>query len=1392
MSYQKSLGIAVLAVFLASVLVGLPIGAQVSSTSNGTSIAANVGYLSPGQVVLIAITDPGLVSTFKVVSNGAVNTTGLTNAAEYILNNTVIQGSTSKTLHSLVNGNSSYVLFIKGTNTFWIFLTNTTTGNNQGIDGLYLNIVSNSVGTFLYNAIGYDYGNPYLYYSSSGNYYYYKLPNTIGPVLYNDRSSSNIPAGSNVGVVNVNVDNIAEKQSINILYSPIEGGTDEITLSYFTSESVSLTSSQSTVPLNSVWVGTVKDPGALIDPLRGNTYFLATQGTFENHLDFFTENISYPGVIYGKNVAVNVSASMALPSSDNSLFGIIPALNENVYNGSFQIYLSSVPTNSTYAKLKLSTDEGGFVPYTGLGYQARLPSYVSAQQYDNLIENHLFGQFTPISITVTDALQESASASVTGAIMPSKIAVSSVSTKTSGAVTLNAFDNISNFSASITRQVIVSVVYTSNGSAVHTSNGLVLANIPITLAETSAGSGVFNETLTVNIGSSPSVSQTSSGTIVVTLTPSELSKVQIRATAYTDFGNYFYFGYLTNETSASTPITILATKLTPVLPTVTTVSNSTSVYEVNYSEPNLPNNVNSETLLNVNGEELLYNGIPVANFVVIVTVPGSPPVTFNLGKFGYLYLVSSNDVFTVTISESQLLSALAALGIRNLPSGTTVEFGVNDLISPVPANITYSLTTVPVKTLVTVPTSSTPSSSGTAYLPSVVGSSDTHTISVLVQDTAYAASSPASVLSPTAFLYLKLANGSYYNFTAGKDAHKDRTSLSLTETAPNSGNFTGTVTYYYNGTDIVINGFSIPANEMVGAILTVSYTSPSSHTSSNATVTFSAASMTISTSVTSANPGSPLNVTVNAPGLIKSKTSTFTTSNVLFVNFTAWNGMGPAGVKSVNGYSLRLSEMAPGSPYFTAMVYLGNTSASPVAGINSLTSGLSGYTVAPGTTVYFYSVNSLSTLSTASGVVVNYHPATVSVNNVAPKVSIVNPSPSSPFATLNVSVTYPLFSLFSNMPPVGSTGSLSSVSALSDLLAYVQAANSGQLLKFPSSFSYYYENSTTFYVTIPMTLWSGSPGEYTPGYLNVNATDSVTVTNYVYSFSQVVFANQGIVSSVASLSLSTGSPLTINAIVPPAIEEMYGTTNITESSINVAPFPNTTGGILVNITVYAPDAVLNPNVGSNGRNFNVTITNPATHVTTTLTVAEIGNSPYYTGELRVVPAADYSSYAGQRGVISVASGQVNKISVVVDVTTGNAYVNNVQTQFTMTGSSYFYVGSVVAKPTIISSQVVSVSTGQPVTTLTPGQSYEITFAEKNTGNVNATVYAIIEIEVNGTVVTSPEIAITTLSPGQTSSIGTVWTPADAGTYNVTIILYQNPELSIPYVPGTETLTLTVS
>jgi hypothetical protein len=963
--------------------------------------------------------------------------------------------------------------------------------------------------------------------------------------------------------------------------------------------------------------------------------------------------------------------------------------------------------------------------------------------------------------------------------MPSKMAVSSVSTKTSGAVTLNAFDNISNFSASISLPVNVSVVYTSNGS--------VLVSSSITLAETSAGSGVFNETLTVNIGSSNSVSPTSSGTIVVTLTPSELSKVQIRATAHTDFGNYFYFGYLTNETSASTPITILATELTPVLPTVTTVSNSTSVYEVNYSEPNLPNNVNSETLLKVNGEELLYNGIQVANFVVIVTVPGSSPVTLNLGQFGYLNLVSSNDVFTVRISESQLLSAL---GKSNLPSGTTVEFGVNDLISPVPANITYSLTTVPVKTLVTVPTSSTPSSSGTAYLPSVVGSSDTHTISVLVQDTAYAATSPASVLSPTASLYLKLANGLYYNFAAGKDS----TSLSLTETAPNSGNFTGTVTYYYNGTDIVINGFSIPANEMVGAILTVSYTSPSSHTSSNATVTFSAASMTISTSVTSANPGSPLNVTVNAPGLIKSQTSTFTTSNVLFVNFTAWNGMGSAGVKSVNNYSLRLSEMAPGSPYFTAMVYLGNTSASPVAGINSLTSGLSGYTVAPGTTVYFYSVNSLSTLSTASGVVVNYHPATVSVNNVALKVSIVNPSPSSPFATLNVSVTYPLFSLFSNIPPVGSTGSLSSVSvsALPDVLAYVQAANSGQLLKFPSSFSYYYENSTTFYVTIPMTLWSGSPGEYTAGYLNVNATDSVTVTNYVYSFSQVVVANQGIVSSVASLSLSTGSPLTINAIVPPAIEEMYGTTNITESSINVAPFPNTTGGILVNITVYAPDAVLNPNVGSNGRNFNVTITNPATHVTTTLTVAEIGNSPYYTGELRVVPAADYSSYAGQRGVISVASGQVNKISVVVDVTTGIAFVNNVQTQFTMTGSSYFYVGSVVAKPTIISSQVVSVSTGQPVTTLTPGQSYEITFAVKNTGNVNATVYAIIEIEVNGTVVTSPAIVTTTLSPGQTSSIGTVWTPAAAGTYNVTIILYQNPELSIPYVPGTETLTLTVS
>jgi hypothetical protein len=204
MSYQKSLGIAVLAVFLASVLVGLPIGAQVSSTSNGTSIAANVGYLSPGQVVLIAITDPGLVSTFKVVSNGAVNRTGLTGAAEYILNNTIIQGSTSETLHSLVNGNSSYVLFIKGTKTFWIFLTNTTntTTGKQGIDGLYLNITSNSNGTFLYNnTIRYDYGNPYL--RNISGHYYYKLPNTIGPVLYNDTSSSNIRAGSNVGVVNV-------------------------------------------------------------------------------------------------------------------------------------------------------------------------------------------------------------------------------------------------------------------------------------------------------------------------------------------------------------------------------------------------------------------------------------------------------------------------------------------------------------------------------------------------------------------------------------------------------------------------------------------------------------------------------------------------------------------------------------------------------------------------------------------------------------------------------------------------------------------------------------------------------------------------------------------------------------------------------------------------------------------------------------------------------------------------------------------------------------------------------------------------------------------------------------------------------------------------------------
>jgi hypothetical protein len=71
------------------------------------------------------------------------------------------------------------------------------------------------------------------------------------------------------------------------------------------------------------------------------------------------------------------------------------------------------------------------------------------------------------------------------------------------------------------------------------------------------------------------------------------------------------------------------------------------------------------------------------------------------------------------------------------------------------------------------------------------------------------------------------------------------------------------------------------------------------------------------------------------------------------------------------------------------------------------------------------------------------------------------------------------------------------------------------------------------------------------------------------------------------------------------ISVFFNGVNITQSPSSAVPFPNTTAGELVNITVYAPDAVQNTNVPGSGTTFNVTVVNPANGETTTLVLTQM-------------------------------------------------------------------------------------------------------------------------------------------------------------------------------------------
>ncbi|BBD73521.1 hypothetical protein HS1genome_1910 [Sulfodiicoccus acidiphilus] len=829
----------------------------------------------------------------------------------------------------------------------------------------------------------------------------------------------------------------------------------------------------------------------------------------------------------------------------------------------------------------------------------------------------------------------------------------------------------------------------------------------------------------------------------------------------------------------------------------------------------------------IKGDQLIYNGMEVATFVVVVSIPGRQSLTLNLNQLGYREYLSYNDTFTVPVTNSQLNSS-------TLPPGTTIQFEVNDLLSPAP-NVTYVLTAPPVKpppvekvssleTLLEAPTNRTFSSSVTAYLPSTSGTFDQHTLLVYVRDEALASKYPSTSLNPTAYLYLKLADGSYYQFLKGVDFAL----LTLNETYPDSGNFTGSIDYYLSGGYVVLDGHYVPADEMVGAQLTVSYSSLASLNSSNATVTFEGANMSVNVSSSDASPGAPVNVTLYAPGLVKSSYETLNSSDVLFVDFVAWNG-GPFPA-IVEGYNLSLVEESAGSPYFLARVYLGNASAADLVGDNSLTAHLGIFrgapgspsfspmptlTVAPGSTVMFYSLDQVSDLSSSSGVVpVNFY-TTVRVKDVTPTVKILNSDPSTPYDVLSISLNYSVLSLLdlkpvlSNSPCAPTSGAPTSGFVAS---GYVKASVSGETinlcfvprvsLNLPGGGGGTAEPGSIYYLSLPMTLWNGTPNSYSPAGLNVNATDSVSVTVVEYQFTNKVSPSGGITDLQRSDELLNGASVNVSAFISPVVEEFWSTQNLTDSLNNTVPIPqHPQCSENVNVTVWAPEAVNNPNLPDHGRSFNVTVTNNYTNIytiqsspsivtcgysTKVLTLYEIGNSDYYTANLVVLP---YSFPGGSPpntppGELPVFIDSINRVSVKADIVVGEIPHLVVLYYFPLlenstifaNGSSFFYVGS-LPDPSVTS---ISIKGQQSNNVLTVGNTYSVNIEVTNLGTGTGPVNIITEIQYNHVTITSPETSASTLYSKQTITITMTFTPSISGTYTVTTIFYQNQELSEPY------------
>ncbi|WP_409366455.1 S-layer protein SlaA [Metallosphaera sp. D4-4] len=1354
--------LSLLLVFLmgGSFLAGITTFGQTSSTAGGVTISVSNQWVGNDTVVLVAIYNP----------NVPQNQYG----AKYVAGNVTISAAgVTVPLISNDTSNASVVYYLNnGQHYFWFFITMTPvpTATASSLSMTKSLTINNTLTAVTLT-------NPYLSFTTQytkiqtdgqNGVFQLTLPSSFPNQLCGEYGQT-IYGGHKVNITDLYYFyQHYDAKTITISYSTGASVTINDYLADSSNYAATLQTTESTVPLNSTWPVYFVDNIMQADPLvGGNGGFMITVNG--NQVSPVIQNVSYLAIKNGVYVNTTVFTNNPVPNAQ-AMFGY-----GKVYYGNFTMYTSSIVTNKTYATL-----------LSGNNYYT--PANVSFSQYKMLVTSGLFTTNTPITIYLSDWIGNNASVSVTGTIKETIPQPISLSVLKGENLTVNAFDNISNFS--VNENIMVYV-------ALQSITGSTYKTAMISLPETYAGSGVFSLPTVLRIGSSPSITYSSSQ-VTITLPPYDFSNTSLLITATNDIGaSYYYLG--TNVVkNISTPGTIVVE--TPIslvpIPNEKSIANVTPVIELAYNEPNLA--FGTATALTVSGTSIEYNGVQVATDSVTAVLPNGTVISGNLNGLNINSLTSANGngTFFIVVPSTVIKTFLGTH--TYIPSGTELTFKIYDEFAAETLSVTYTFTTIAPVIAIKTPTSTSFSSAETAYLPPLPYNivPEKHYISVNVTDTLYAQSIPSSALQTTVQIIVENPSGQQVG---------NMITTVVSETAANSGLFTGEIYYTVNedsyGYWLFINGQNITNLKYVvnGGLIVFEYTSPSSQSTVNATVVLKPSPFTLSVSKNSANPGQYVNVSVNSPGLVESSNMKFTGSLIIYAQFAEWNGPGSQPTIAVSPITLK--EVSAGSPIFGGTIVLGNSSVVSSGNLTSLIS-TSGYTVAPGSVVLVNANATIGPTSTSSSITPYYQQQSISINVVGVNVSILNPSPASPFAKLEIELQSPLFNLLKHPPAGNYTTAGSSAGILEGILSTVTTQQSQQLItstQLVSSSTSFYYNNTIWIIETPMTLWSGIPGSYGVP-IEVNLTDLLTVTHNVYTIHVVEVPNvtTGTVSLVSAYAVpsvsSNVAQLQINGLVPPVISVFFNGNNITQSASEAIPFPNTTAGELVNITVYAPDAVNNFNVPGSGTTFNVTIMNIANGETTTLTLTQMTKiisgvavpTPYYTGLLKVVEPTVYTP--GIPGEISASSGVVNKVEVNMNLVEG--YYFNAQglaQQLTMKANSYFYVG--VIKLSVLVSHFTILSNGTPVTSMHVGKSYSLLFNVTNNGNVNETIYGTLEVLLNGTPVQPEIVAQITLAPGQSTQIGTLFTPTMAGNYTITFIPFQNNLLSIPYNQGlTEVVT----